>query len=83
MKLIHEIEIAVLILSFISTRRTDRPDAQGVCLCTKMSSLSSQPAALRMRELGADSAAPPTAEYIPQPLRARDDVSATHLLLQH
>jgi hypothetical protein len=32
-----------------------------------------------MRELGADSAAPPTAEYIPQPLRARDGASATHL----
>jgi hypothetical protein len=31
-----------------------------------------QPAALRMRELGADSAAPPTAELVPQPLRARN-----------
>jgi hypothetical protein len=31
-----------------------------------------QSAALRMRELGADSAAPSTAEFIPQPLRARD-----------
>jgi hypothetical protein len=36
-----------------------------------------------MRELGADSAAPPTAEQIPQPLRARDGASVTHLLLQH
>jgi hypothetical protein len=37
--------------------------------------------ALRMRELGADSAVPPTAEYVPQPLRARDGASATQLLL--
>jgi hypothetical protein len=35
-----------------------------------------QSAGLRMRELGADSAAPPTAEYVPQPLRARDGSSA-------
>jgi hypothetical protein len=42
-----------------------------------------QAATLRMRELGADSAAPPTAEYIPQPLRARDGASAAHLFLQH
>jgi hypothetical protein len=31
--------------------------------------------------LGADSAASPTAEYILQPLRARDGASAAHLLL--
>jgi hypothetical protein len=37
---------------------------------------------IRMRELGADSAAPPTAEYFPQPLCARDHgASAAHLLL--
>jgi hypothetical protein len=27
--------------------------------------------------------APPTAEYIPHPLRVRDGASATHLPLQH
>jgi hypothetical protein len=42
-----------------------------------------QPAALRMQELGADSVAPPTAEYVPQPLRARDGIATTHFLLQH
>jgi hypothetical protein len=33
-----------------------------------------------MRELGAESAAPATAEYVPQPVRVRNGASATHLL---